>query len=185
MENRDNQQATSETDKAWLAGAIEGDGSISMGFQKSPRANNKEGFAAVPSISFCNQDSLLIERVVYLLKEMGQKNVYIREVKGNYENSRDTMSVRLTGLRSVLNVLQAILPYLIGDKTAKTRLLISYLNSRLSRTRTEQGNPPYNEMELLLIERFYENTARKGGRRNPDIGRVLRDYKHTVLQTKI
>lgn len=176
MEDRDNQQEITETDKAWLAAMIEGEGHISMGFHKYNGAKGRRRFAVKPTIGFANQDELLIEKVASLIKAIGAKGTLIREVRGHYEHSRNSMKVTLCGMTAVLRVLENLIPYLVGSKVAKARLLAEFIKSRLARDRTHQGNPYYNEEELLIIEKFYQNTQRKGGKRNPEIGEILRDY---------
>jgi len=176
MKDRDNQQEIRETDLAWLAGMIEADGFVGMGFQKSPGANGRKLFATKPNVGFTNQDALLLEKVSNMIKSISNKNVFFREIKGNFPNSTNSVSLLLTGLQAVLDLLLAIEPYMIGNKGAKARLLIKYLESRLSRQRTARGNPPYNIDELLIIKNFYDNTKRKGGKRNPDVAKILRDY---------
>lgn len=176
MEDRDNQQEIHETDLAWLAGAIEADGSVGMGFQKSSGANGKKLFATKPNIAFTNQDALIIEKVSKIVQQVAGKNMFVREVKSGYPNGDSSMSLILTGLRAVRDALTAIEPYMVGVKGAKARLLMTYLNSRLSRQRTGQGNPPYNHDELLIIKHFNDITKRKGGKRNPDVVKILRDY---------
>jgi hypothetical protein len=183
VNDRDNQQEIPEVEKAWLAGIIEGDGSIGMGFQESPRAGGVRGFAVKPTIAFSNQDVLLVERVTQLLKALSGKNAMLRELAGNYPGSFPTMTVSLVGMKAVQAVLEAIHPYLYGMKSAKSRLLRQFLESRMARIRTAQGNPAYNEEELIVIQKFYRDTRRKGGKRNPEIGKILNDYMCAIKRT--
>lgn len=201
-----NPQAIPETEKAWLAGVIEGDGSLGMGFQlqngygksrifgnpanydefeKSKNGKGYQRFAVKPSIQFSNQDGLLIESVCNLFIRICKKQPLIRESKGQYENSRSVLSVGLYGLQAVFDVLEAILPYLHGEKQARARLLFRFISSRFARHKhLGRGNGaskvPYNSDELLIIRQFYETGRRKGGKTNPEIGRVLTDYERAV-----
>ena len=176
MKDRDNQQEIHETDLAWLAGMIEADGSVGMGFQQTQGAKGKKLFATKPNIAFTNQDALLIEKVSSIIKTITNKNMFIREIKSGFDNGNSSISLLLSGLEAVRDALLAIEPYMVGSKGAKARLLIKYLDSRLSRTRTGQGNPPYDINELVIIKHFNDITKRKGGKRNPDVVKILRDY---------
>lgn len=175
---------TAETEKAWLAGVIEGDGAIGLGFQ-AQRATAPRRFAVKPDISFSNQDALLIEKVVNLFSALSGKNAYIREQLGSYDRSHPVISVRLTGMAAVKVVLEAILPYMCGEKQARARLLHRFISSRFERHQG-RGNgaskTPYNEEEIVIIKTIYERGVRKGGKRNPDIGGILNDYTRDIAE---
>ena len=107
----------------------------------------------------------------------------VKEERSSYPNGRATMQLYLTGMQSVHAVLDALVPYLVGDKLSKARLLEKFTASRLQKIGTGNGrgahpfNPEYSQDELVVIKTFYEVTGpRKGGKRNPVIGEILRDY---------
>ncbi len=179
-----NPQETIEVDKAWLAGVIEGDGSIGMGFHLFKSPNLIKRFAVKPTISFSNQDGLLIERVVHLLAALSGKNPRIREVPSGSERGRSSMWVALTGMESVQSVLQAIMPYLQGEKAARARLLHQFIASRMERHKGRgplASRTPYNEEELLLIQQCRKYCRGKGGRLgNPEIDRILNEYTRAI-----
>lgn len=183
-----NPQEITEIDKAWLAGVIEGDGALGMGFQVQ-RATQPRTFAVKPYVAFCNQDALLIEQVVYMFFALSGKNVHLREVAGHYEHSRSTISLELHGMASVKAVVEAIMPYLRGEKAARARLLHRFLASRFERHAGVHGPQtsatPYNEEELVIIEKLYESGRRKGGKRNPLIGEILRDYARAIANKAV
>lgn len=168
-----------EIDKAWLAGVIEGDGSLMMGFhqQHDRKKNGKRSFAVKPTINFSNQDIKLIERVANLFHGLTGKQPRIRELPGSYEHSREVITLELAGMQSVCVVLDALIPYFVGDKLSKARLLQIFIKSRLGKFGPGiHGILPYDGDELVIIKRFYETTGpRKGGKRNPVIGEILRE----------
>ena len=180
-----NPQEITETDKAWLAGIIEGDGALGMAFQVQ-RATHPRTFAVKPYVSFCNQDALLVEQVVCMFYVLSGKNVHLREVAGNYEHSRSTISLELHGMASVKAVVDAIMPYLRGEKAARARMLHRFLESRFERHGGVRGPQtsatPYNGEELTIIKNLYESGRRKGGKRNPLIGDILRDYTRAIAE---
>jgi hypothetical protein len=182
MKDRDDQQEITETDKAWLAGMIEGDGSIGMGFHKQMRANNRKGVAFKPLIQFANQDSRLVERVVAIMKGIcGKQNLYIRECKSGFSNGFPYLQVNLVGLKAIHDVLEAIFQYLVGEKAGRAKLMLDFLNSRLSRTRVSQGNPEYNAGELIIAHKIFTTTRAKGNKeRNPEVREILRDYMRNL-----
>ena len=175
------QQEITATDKAWLAGVIEGDGSIGMGFhqQHDRKKNGSRAFAVKPAITFANQDMKLIERVAFLLESITGKVPRIKEERSNYPNGRGCVQLYLTGMQAVDEVLRALLPYFVGDKLSKARLLQRFTASRLNGAfgKGIKGIAEYSNDELVIIKTFYEVTApRKGGKRNPVIGEILRDF---------
>lgn len=188
MDDRDNPQEIVETDKAWLAGVIEGDGFITICFHQYRGATKERRFAVKPMVGFTNQDALLVDRVSGLLRVLGQKNAYIREVKSGYggqstKQARPCFTAVVVGMQAVLSILQAIGPYLVGDKLGRARLAIRFLESRLSRVREKgqgSGNPRYTESELLMIREFRQGDARKGRGPLVDIDEILNDYTRGI-----
>lgn len=174
-----NPQEIQETDKAWLAGIIEGDGAIGMGFHEPTKSGRL--IAAKPSVSFSNQDSLLIERVSALISRLSGKHPQIRENQpGGFQSSRTTMHVVLVGMEAVMRVLLSIEPYLVGNKGAKARLLTQFIASRLSKginRKGYRGYQPYDKDELMIMKSFAEV---KGGR-NPRFLEILNDYTRDPL----
>ena len=66
---------------------------------------------------------------------------------------------------------------MVGEKAIKARLLIQYIESRLSKKRDKFGHAPkYCKKELGVIIDFYEKTGRKGGKRNPEVKPIINDY---------
>lgn len=178
-----NQLEIAETEKAWLAGVIEGDGSMGMGFyqqhDRKMKTNGQRSFACKPTIMFSNQDIKLIERVAHLLELITGKIPRMRDEISNYPNGRSTMSLTLVGIKAVEVTLRTLMPYLVGDKLSKARLIHRFAESRIARGVRHgfSGYTPYNDEELSIVRYLYEHTSsRKGGKRNPVIGEILRDY---------
>jgi hypothetical protein len=160
-----------DTDIAWLAGAIEADGSVGMGFHKT-KLKSREGFAVGPAITFTNQDALLIEAVEAIMFYVCGKRPQLRAVNTNYENGRYSMALTMRGQPAVLALLLALVPYMRGEKGAKARLLISFINSRQSKKRV-RGHTPYDRSELGIIVDFYDRVQRKGGKRNLAVRQII------------
>ena len=177
-----NQLEIAETEKAWLAGVIEGDRSMGMGFyqqhDRKIKTNGQRSFACKPTITFSNQDIKLIERVAQLLELITGKVPRVRDEISNYPNGRSMMSLTLVGIEAVEVTLRTLIPYLVGDKLSKARLIHRFAESRIARgiSKGFSGYTPYNEEELTIVRYLYEHTSsRKGGKRNPVIGEILRD----------
>lgn len=165
-----------DTDLAWLAGAIEGDGSIGMGFHVF---GNRRGqsFAAKPSIDFSNQDEGLILHVGILIEQIcGKTPLFATAIKSGFKKNAPVHRIRLAGMAEVLTVLEAISPYLIGDKSGRANLIMKFIRSRLADTHQAQGSGrrPYNEHEREIIRTFYERTNRKGGKHNTVVVDLLK-----------
>lgn len=182
MENRENQQQITETDKAWLAGFIEGDGSISMGFHLvNAKKSSSQKFACKPTISVHNTDALLIEKALCLFQQIANKTPYVQDNIGNYKGSTlDVISLKLMGMACVLQVLKVIYPYLYGSKAGKARMMITFIEHRLEKERQRgtsgKFTPGYDLEDIIIMKWFYEHTEPKGEKRNKAIGEMLRDY---------
>ena len=100
-----------ETDRAWLAGIIDGEGCISL-FRRHTYY--------VPSVKVANTNEKLINRCKEILDEAGIE-YYIRySDRGERKNAKPAWEITLESRPRVIAVLELVLPYLVSkDEQAK------------------------------------------------------------------
>ena len=165
----DNQQATlTEADIGWLAGIIEGEGSLSMNaYDRKDRGCNLK---VQTSIVIYNTDAGIINKatrildqldVGYYVKERDQKPM-MRE-GGHYMPTASMLSLLMKGLEDGLKVLRIIRPHMCGDKSHRADLMIRYLARRFEKIKDNGGNHrnlKIDREDLQVVADFYKITKR-------------------------
>lgn len=133
----------SETQKAWLAGIIDGEGSIRIDYPR--RAGN----GAAPRVIITNNDWAIIERVADICKGL-TCNPHISQRKGKNIQGKDVL---ILGMQKILRLLPAIIPYLTGQKLKQALLLQKFCEGRAkidvnSLPNAQRG---YSQDDILLI----------------------------------
>ncbi len=129
---------------AWLAGFLEGDGSIKL----SKTRMSLDRVIYSPSISFTNTDALIIEECARILKELGI-GYYITHKKTTNGVAFDII---VKGFKRVLPFAVILVEYLVGKKKTELELVIEWIKSR-----KETGNSKtYTSRELEIPEIIYE-----------------------------
>ena len=134
----------SETEKAYLAGYLDGDGTINVGFSKKKGAIR----GIIPRVEV----SLMTKHKDFALQLQqmigGKVKTFI------YEDSRaKKQGYRLvfTNQASVLAFLEAVEPYLLLKKK-QAELAIRYLRKRLKARREKGNNAPISDEDWSLLE---------------------------------
>ncbi len=162
----DNQQVT-QTEIAWLAGFIDGEGSI--GIYGSRRKDGSLNYGARIQVASANGHA--IEKIVSILDRLGiSRRIYQREFENkNYSDSFYTTVNRLASLKILLPLL---IPYLVIKRPHAT-LMLHWVSSRTEKGINRGGNQKkntYSDIELDLIDQLQELNKSKG---NPT------DYTHS------
>ncbi len=143
----------SETDKAYLAGLMDGDGTINMGKFKNKRA--RTGFGVSSDVAFITTYKHFADKIYELIG--GDLKTFI------YKDSREKKEgyrVTMSNARSRLALLELIEPYLILKKE-RAQTMIEYINSRLEARDVKGNGAPISDSEWSLIEdmrRTYRRT---------------------------
>lgn len=119
-----------ETDRAWLAGIIDGEGSISLfAFQE------KDGYTKLkPSISFVNTDLGIINKALEILEQADcSTHIHRRELSKKNPKHKDVYEVKAGAILEIEKFLLLVSPYLSGDKKAKAEILLRFVRRRKSR----------------------------------------------------
>ena len=113
------QAKVSEIEKAWLAGIIDGEGSIRIDY---PR---KEGSCS-PRVVVTNNDWAIIEKVADICQRL-DCNPHISQRKGKRSWTKDVL---ILGMTKILILLPAIMPYLTGKKEKQALIMYRFCSSR-------------------------------------------------------
>jgi len=134
-----------ETDKAYLAGLIDGDGSIFLSYFKYPayrRGTKKRGIHAVIScaISARSANRIYAESILTI---MGGR---ISRVEENY------WEVSIERRADILQLAEALLPYL-RLKKKEAEIMIEYCKDRLSQLK-KRRNAPFTQKSFELVDKI-------------------------------
>jgi transposase len=134
----------SETEKAYLAGYLDGDGTITVNIDKRSKARRKYGVHY--DVSLISKNKEFIKK----LQEMVGGNVrsFI------YEDSRDKKKgykLGFTNQASALAFLEAVSPYLILKKK-QAELMVKFLEDRLNARRLKGNAAIISEESWKIIE---------------------------------
>lgn len=135
-----------ETDLAWLAGIMDGEGNIGFYAHNEVLKRRYHVIRYRSVLHFTNSDCLIINEVERIILEILKPKIRPRimyELK-NKPRSHICYVVRIQDKTNVLKVLEAIEPYLIGKK-AQAQLLLKMLRHHTKRAR-------YTKAELEVIE---------------------------------
>ena len=112
-----------DIDIAWLAGIIDGEGSIYM-----------SGTTFRPCIMLGNCNKLMIDKAYNLINDIGvkQNKIFIKKSTPKRKLNRPFYRIAITGLKNVYNFLNVIEPFLISKKPQGI-ILKKYCFHRLSK----------------------------------------------------
>ena len=176
-----NQQA-SATDYAWLAGIIDGEGSISMNVRKKSW-NGWNGIGVDLSVKVTNTDSGIIDKCSTILEKM-DINPHIFEKATNpvykkdgtsYSSNKSILVLNVCKMSNILKLLTHLQEYLGGEKRTRARLIAKFIQNRLERKggrSSKKGTSWYNGYDWETVKKFYEIT---GGKLLPEVATSLND----------
>jgi hypothetical protein len=134
-----------ETEKAWLAGFWDGEGSITI-FTHMEK-NGKEKIC--PTLLVVNTHEGVIAHVVELLDRL-ETSFSVQHIKRKEEKNKDVYQVSTRNMAYIKIVLEAILPYLICKK-AQGSLVLRYVTKKLQQRETN-GRPRYDDEDFEIQE---------------------------------
>ncbi len=132
--NTDNQQEIGQV--GWLAGIIDGEGTVSLTISR--RANRSQMIRSTPKVLVANTDAGIIDRCIAVFAQIGVGN-YAHHVR---PLPRDLLGVpvkkfkpvtvlEVTGFKRVQKLLNAVRPFLAGDKANRADLLTKFIEGRI------------------------------------------------------
>lgn len=169
--DRDNQQATpTEGQIAWLAGVIEGDGTLMMSLWKrndGPDRKPKVGL----QIKLYNADAGIIRQAALVLElMMARYHLKEREMlpmakpggDGHYTSTDPMLTLTISRMSAVETVLKAIRPHMFGDKAARADLMLKFLERRFAKFEDDSmgKRAPYDAGDIRLVLTFAQSAKR-------------------------
>lgn len=189
MDDTENQQETVKTEEfAWLAGIIEGEGSITMSVRKKSW-NGWNGVGVDCNVQVDNTDSGIILKVKHILNKIGieprvseRPTASIKHRDGSeYSSPKTILRIQLSKMSHIKKVLDGIIQHMAGEKKTRAALILEFIQRRQSYQgdRSKGGPSWYTGYDWDLVRRFLEIT---GSKMLPEVDRILRDYTLPKLE---
>jgi len=158
MRNQQETMDISEADIGWLAGIIDGEGSVSLafGFVRNGRLNNMS-----PRVEIGNTDKELVEKFVRLVKALGG-GIYMSLKKESNQSKlvkakkgrgfKPLYYAKAVGFLRTKKILDAVLPHLTGEKRHRAKLIMKFIDSRLKKNPKATGGryAPYDAEDITI-----------------------------------
>jgi hypothetical protein len=170
MNDKDNQLKTEE--KSWLAGMIEGDGFVSVCVYKSK--NSRIGVHYKPVVGVSNQDVAIINHVDNLFTKLGV-NGFIQE--STKTSTTPVLCISTSKFFSVKKILDSVVPYMVGQKKARTELVLKFINRRLGKM-----NSSLDIEDLSILQEMNNKFISHKGKKT-QFGRILNEHTLSVEKT--
>lgn len=148
-----NQQVT-DAELGWLAGMIDGDGSVAIQRCHHNTPSGKRGYYS-PRCQVANTDPAIIAAAVSILERLGIGHYVTSATFGHH---KQCLTVRVDRFESIERLLDTIGGYLCGEKKSRAILLLKFVRSRMSYGKNMKGNKclnvPYTSAESAMAEQL-------------------------------
>ena len=138
-----------DTDLAWLAGIWDGEGSVML-YSRPVRESKLQ---ITPALEVTNTDIHIMNKVREILENLGCNFSYTERTPGK-SHHKVAFSLRTQNAKYIKTTLEAMLPYLIGNKKAYGETLLSFVSKRLLKA-DAAGKPlkhtPYDEEDYEFV----------------------------------
>lgn len=172
MGNQQEGSKPSDIELAWLAGLLNGDGCFSLTFRV-----RKETLKCDLSLTLTQCDPSLIEKSTDILNRLGV-NPGITEYPPSGAGVRTKWNLRLSKMAYIGTVIDAIVPFMAGEKLAQAKLMKRYIDRRTEYVnpgnRRWKGGEIANDQESIAIAREFYKARRLEVPK--EIATVLNDY---------
>jgi len=189
--NRDNQQGTpTKAEIAWLAGVIEGKGSLALScFIRNERHKSKPKIGV--EIKLYNTDAGIIKKAVDIVERLGLK-YYLSERAQKptkkpgdekYSGQDPTLFLIVKRLQSAYLLAKLLRPWIFGDKGHRLDLIIQYLARRLKKIADNDGNHrnvclDYGDISIVVD--FYKRFVKRPGHNRKLVEGLLNEYEQSA-----
>ena len=144
-------ETISREDLAWLAGVIDGEGNVNVGFYGNgnlPGKEEQDYKVFRISVGISNTHADIIEKATRILSDMGLFFKVSVRTRAN-DNWKPCMYLLVNGQRNATKLLTAVLPYLTAKKEIAIQALAAY-ERRLSLVRA--GNNQYSTQQEPRVQ---------------------------------
>lgn len=191
MDNPQGTLTATESELGWLAGMIDGEGTVAFSVHWRTYVMNE--IRVKPQIIVCGTDRMMIERVAEIIGKLGVGvHVQTREAGSPSGVAKYTPKFRqlhvasVVGFKRAIALLSIISPYLFSVKRQKSEMMLRYMTRRLEKTalRGRCASLDVEDLTLMLeIMRYsaVHNGKGPGPKYIREIERHLRDLKQSSL----
>lgn len=185
----DNQHATPvSTRLAWLAGIIEGEGSITLNVRRK-KWRGWNGVGIDLGIQVVNTDAYIIEECVAIIEgivgvapKICERNAIPARYTTDgtiWKQNRQMLAIHVSKMSHIKAIIENLMPYMIGEKKARARLIVKFIDRRQSHlTAGKKGGVKwYDGYDWQIVKEFYEI---KGIKLPEEIERAVRDYMQST-----
>lgn len=177
--NRDNPQGTpTEAEIAWLAGILEGEGTVMLGawVRNESKAIRQGSVApgmlkATVNLKFYNTDAGIMTKVVDILEKLSiGYHVREREMKpmqkpggeGYYKSTDPMITATISTLPMAYRLAKVLRPWCFGEKGHRLDLIIQYLARRFAKAeKAGTVRTEYDIADLTTIRDFYRRFVKR------------------------
>lgn len=187
--DRDNLQVTGLVAKiGWLAGIIDGEGSIVLLISERKGADARCNLRVQPRVIVGNTDQGIIDRMIEVLEHLGIGR-YIkhdrpmpRDIPGFHPNKPVT-TVYVEGFKRLKILLTVVAPHLAGEKQRRAEILLRYIRQRDARSEAagKASNMSYTQEDVDTILEFLALTRSTNIER---LTRLLNEHTREARQNK-
>jgi hypothetical protein len=169
--HEDNQQATpTDGEIAWLAGIIEGEGTLMMSlWMRNENRSTKPKVGL--QIKIYNSDAGIMRKAAEILEKLSVGfHLGEREMKpmrkpdgeGHYMPNDPMLTATISQMAMVRRVLVAVRPWLFGSKAARADLMMRFMERRFAKFDdfSMGKRAPYDADDIRLVLSFVKNGRR-------------------------
>jgi hypothetical protein len=169
----DNPQAISEVTEAelgWLAGIIDGEGTVIVFLQM----DRGKMVGAHPQVIVGNTEKVMIDRIAEIVGRLGigiyvthREPKSVNGVSGTAKSKYKTLHVAsIVGFKRAGKLLQIIVPYLVTSKRERGEMILRYIETRSKRlypngVRQWAGRAKFTVEDLVMIRDIMATTKTK------------------------
>lgn len=159
-----------DTDIAWLAGIIDGEGCLSVKRPIRRKSGVRKGYKTSYQVwlVLCNTSKAMVDRASRILKEMGVAHQPIRKVWKGKKATRWQYWLHIAKKAEVLSAIEQLLPHLTAKRT-EAEVVIWFLR-RACRSRVYRTTP----LDRAMLDALSE-IKRNGGEAPADIQDMIRE----------
>lgn len=181
--NRENQQGTpTDAEIAWLAGIIEGEGTVALScYVRNEKVTPKVGV----EIKLYNTDAGIIRKATEILErlnlshhisERAQKPMLM--ASGEKYGGRDPMlTLTVKRLHDAYLLAKLLRPWMFGDKGNRLDLMIQYLARRLAKMEKQGKTVSLDRGDLELVVKFYRKHVTHPGHNRHLVEGLLNEHE--------
>ncbi len=155
-------EALDMTDIAYVAGIIDGEGSLSIFLNSQNGA--KRGFTFIPCLTITNTDRQMLQKIQNVFASLGVSSKI--QIKRTFRlGRRDCYAIYEYSAYKIMKILPYVLPYLTVKKRT-AQLLFAYLLRRKRRLKEKGGmnGAHYDLAEMRLVRLLRSKVAESSGK---------------------